>query len=64
MDALQEALENAFTQYANNTAIEVENHSVTYAELKNQSQRLFEFLKAEKIGGGGQIALLSLAIVS
>ena len=54
MDALQKALENAFAQYANNTAIEVENHSVTYAELKNQSQRLFEFLKAEKIGGGGK----------
>lgn len=48
MDALQEALENAFTQYANNTAIEVENHSITYAKLRNQSQGLLKFLKIQK----------------
>ena len=54
MDALQKALENAFAQYANNTAIEVENHSVTYAELKNQSQRLFVFFLGGRIGWGGK----------
>ena len=51
MDALQEALGNAFTQYAKNTAIEVENHTLTYAELQNQSLNFLAFLRAKKWGG-------------
>lgn len=54
MDSLQEALENAFLKYANNTAIEVENHTLTYAELQNQSLNLLAFLRANRAGGGGK----------
>ena len=51
MDSLQEALENAFLKYANNTAIEVENHTLTYAELQNQSLNFLAFLRANNAGG-------------
>ncbi|MDY5556241.1 AMP-binding protein, partial [Helicobacter sp.] len=51
MDSLQEALENAFLKYANNTAIEVENHTLTYAKLQNQSLNLLTFLRANSAGG-------------
>lgn len=64
MDSLQEALENAFLKYANNAAIEVENHTLTYVELQNQSLNLLTFLRAKKWGEGGKIASLSLVIVS
>ena len=51
---LNKNLQNALNTYADNIAIEVENHSLTYTELKNQSLRLLAFLKADKMGGGGQ----------
>lgn len=63
MDSLQEALENAFLKYANHTAIEVENHTLTYAKLQNKSLNLLSFLRAKNVGGG-QIASLCLGIVS
>lgn len=50
---LKIALQNAFESYANNTAIEIENTSYTYAQLQTQSQRIAGFL-ASKNGGGGQ----------
>lgn len=43
MDFLQEALENAFLKYANNAAIEVENHTLTYAELQNKASISLHF---------------------
>ncbi|WP_301008258.1 hypothetical protein, partial [Helicobacter sp. UBA3407] len=52
---LNKNLQNALNTYADNIAIEVENHSLTYTELKNQSLRLLAFLKADKMGGGGKI---------
>lgn len=54
---LNKNLHNALNTYADNIAIEVENHSLTYTELKNQSLRLLAFLKADKMGGGANIAL-------
>lgn len=63
MDSLQEALENAFLKYANHTAIEVENYTLTYAKLQNKSLNLLSFLRAKNVGGG-QIASLCLGIVS
>ncbi len=54
MDSLQEALENAFLKYANHTAIEVENHTLTYAKLQNKSLNLLSFLRAKNVGGGGK----------
>ncbi len=47
---LNKNLQNALNTYADNIAIEVENHSLTYTELKNQSLRLLAFLKADKMG--------------
>lgn len=60
---LRNNLLNAFETYADNIAIEVENRSLTYANLQSQSFNLIAFLKA-KNGGGGEIASLSLGIVS
>ncbi|WP_416829589.1 AMP-binding protein, partial [Helicobacter ganmani] len=55
---LNKNLQNALNTYADNIAIEVENHSLTYTELKNQSLRLLAFLKADKMGGGKYSSLI------
>ncbi len=59
---LKIALQNAFESYANNTAIEIENTSYTYAQLQTQSQRIAGFL-ASKNGGGGKISLICSSLV-
>ncbi|WP_297811809.1 hypothetical protein [uncultured Helicobacter sp.] len=51
---LRNNLLNAFETYADNIAIEVENRSLTYANLQSQSFNLIAFLKAKNGGGGAK----------
>ncbi len=53
---LKTSLQNALASYANNIAIEIEDTSITYAELQAQSQKMAHFL-GSKIRGGGKINL-------